>query len=397
MTIRTNAPPEELADEGVKAGVEQEEVEHFSTHEPFDPASISISSKVVALDTVLRRIRNSTIKLAPNFQRNYVWDDQRKSLLIESMMLRIPLPMFYVSEDKDGVWEVVDGLQRLTTIRDFILGPDDDGKGFALKGLEFWGELFDGKMFFDIEKRMNVARIINNIMEAELSFTIINPDTPEKVKRNIFKRINTGGMRLSAQEIRHALYQGEATDLLKSLVSSNEYKSVIGETVKDNRMAGRELIMRYLSFNLRGWRSFKGDMDSFLSDTMRWINGDITLENVKPYDRKQISSTFEKALSRNKRLFGDHAFRRSRANQRRTPVNKSLFEIWMYCFSRISDNFFEAIISRKKEFQVKYHDLLDYDDEFIDSIGRHGGDLIGVKNRYTKVVELLKEFKPSDD
>ncbi|MFP3612618.1 DUF262 domain-containing protein [Paraburkholderia sp. SIMBA_050] len=397
MTIQKNAAPEELADEGVKAGVEQEEAEHFSTHEPFDPASISISSKVVALDTVLRRIRNSTIKLAPSFQRNYVWDDQRKSLLIESMMLRIPLPMFYVSEDKDGVWEVVDGLQRLTTIRDFILGQDNDGKGFALKGLEFWGELFDGKMFFNIEKKMNVPRIINNIMEAELSFTIINPDTPEKVKRNIFKRINTGGMRLSAQEIRHALYQGEATDLLKLLVNSDAYRTVIGETVKDNRMAGRELIIRYLSFNLRGWRSFKGDMDSFLSDTMRWINGDLTLEKVPPYDRQRISSTFEMALSRNKRLFGDHAFRRSRADQRRTPVNKSLFEIWMYCFSRISEDFFTAIISRKKEFQVKYHDLLDYDDDFTDSIGRHGGDLVGVKNRYTKIVELLSEFKPSDD
>ncbi|MCA8214187.1 DUF262 domain-containing protein [Burkholderia cepacia] len=397
MTIRTNAAPEELADEGMKAGVEQEETEHFSTHEPFDPASISISSKVVALDTVLRRIRNSTIKLAPSFQRNYVWDDQRKSLLIESMMLRIPLPMFYVSEDKDGVWEVVDGLQRLTTIRDYILGPDDDGKGFALKGLEFWGERFDGKMFFDIDKKMNVARIINNIMEAELSFTIINPDTPEKVKRNIFKRINTGGMRLSAQEIRHALYQGEATDLLKLLVNSNEYKSVIGETVKDNRMAGRELIIRYLSFNIRGWRAFKGDMDSFLSDTMRWINGDITFDKVSPYDQGRISSIFEMALSRNKKLFGDHAFRRSRGDQRRTPVNKSLFEMWMFCFSRISDDFFASIISRKKEFQIKYYDLLDYDDDFIDSIGRHGGDLIGVKNRYTKIIELLNEFKPSND
>lgn len=305
--------------------------------------------------------------------------------------------MFYVSEDKDGVWEVVDGLQRLTTIRDYILGPDDDGKGFALKGLEFWGELFDGKMFFDIDKKMNVARIINNIMEAELSFTIINPDTPEKVKRNIFKRINTGGMRLSAQEIRHALYQGEATDLLKLLVNLNEYKSVIGETVKDNRMAGRELIIRYLSFNIRGWRAFKGDMDSFLSDTMRWINGDITFDKVSPYDQGRISSIFEMALSRNKKLFGDHAFRRSRGDQRRTPVNKSLFEMWMFCFSRISDDFFASIISRKKEFQIKYYDLLDYDDDFIDSIGRHGGDLIGVKNRYTKIVELLNEFKPSND
>ena len=112
---------EDLADEGVGSGVEREqEGNQFQTGDPFDPASISLSSKIVSLDTVLRRIRNHTITLAPNFQRNFVWDVKRKSLLIESMMLRIPIPMFYVSEDKDGVWEVVDGLQRLTTIKDFI-------------------------------------------------------------------------------------------------------------------------------------------------------------------------------------------------------------------------------------------------------------------------------------
>lgn len=393
MNTRLNEVHEELADEGVGSGVEQEQ-EHFQTHEPFDPASISLSSKVVALDTVLRRIKNSTIQLAPNFQRNYVWDPERKSLLIESMMLRIPLPMFYVSEGKDGVWEVVDGLQRLTTIRDFILGPDEDGKGFALKGLEFWADSFDGKTFFDIDKKMKASRIINNIMEAELSFTIINPDTPEKVKRNIFKRINTGGMRLSAQEIRHALYQGEATDLLKDLVTSNIYKTIIGDTVKDNRMAGRELILRYISFQLRGWQAFRGDMDSFLSDTMRWINGDLELEPSTPYDRANIKSTFSKALQRSNKLFGEHAFRRSRTNQRKTPINKSLFEIWMYCFSRINDAFFQSIVDNKDEFEEAYFQLLDEDEDFINAIGRHGGDLLGARNRYTKLVELVNNFKP---
>jgi len=391
MTTNKSYSKEELADEGEKSGIEQED-DPIETNEPFDPASISLTSKIVALDTVLRRIKNDTIRLAPDFQRNHVWDIARKSLLIESMMLRIPLPMFYVSEDSDGIWEVVDGLQRLTTIKDFILGEDNDGKGFKLKSLEFWGEKLNDMDFYSIENKSTMPRIINNIMEAELSFTIINPDTPEKVKRNIFKRINTGGMRLSMQEIRHALYQGPATKLLLKLVQCDAYKKVIGETIKDNRMGGRELILRYISFHLRGWTSYKGDMDSFLSDTMRYINGELKLETKSEYSESKITEDFSKALVRSQLLFGEHAFRRSRAgSHRKTPINKSLFEIWTYIFSRASKESFEIIKNNKTHFLSDYYSLLDDDEDFIDSIGRHGGDNIGVKNRYTKIIQLVKE------
>ena len=390
--LKNEQASEELSADGTGSGVEDEHSQ-FISHEPFDPASISLSSKVVALDTVLRRIKNATIQLAPSFQRSYVWNSQRKSLLIESMMLRIPLPMFYVSEDKDGAWEVVDGLQRLTTIRDFVLGEDNDGKGFKLKGLEFWGDLFDGKDFHYIENKMKMPRIVNNIMEAELSFTIINPDTPEKVKRNIFKRINTGGMPLSQQEIRHALYQGRSTKLLSSLVNSHAYNEFMGDTVNDSRMAARELILRYLSFNLRGWTKFKGDMDSFLSDTMRYINGDISIEVNISYSRDRAMSDFEKALTRCHEIFGEHMFRRSREGRRKTPVNKSLYDVWMYLFSRINQENFLQIKSEASRFRAEYHALLDRDADFVDAIGRYGGDLIGVRNRYNKLMKLVGRYK----
>lgn len=393
MTAHPKLIIEELADEGVASGVEQES-EAFHTVEPFDPASISLSSKVVALDAVLRRIRNKTIRLHPDFQRNAVWDVERKSLLIESMMLRIPLPMFYVSEDKDGIWEVVDGLQRLTTIRDFILGPDSDGKGFRLKGLEFWGGSFDGKDFYSIERRLETSRIVNNIMEAELSFTIINPDTPETVKRNIFKRINTGGMRLSTQEIRHALYQGEATELLKEMVSLPTYQDVLGGIVKDDRMAGRELALRYVAFSVRDWPAYKGDMDAFLSDTMRFINNEIVLESVNQYSLDKILTNFSKSLTRSEEMFGIHAFRRSRGKHRRTPINKALFDVWMYCFSRMRDSSYEVIKNNKESFLDMYYDMLDSDGDFIDSIGRYGGDALGVRTRYKKIIGLIKSFLP---
>ena len=384
---------EDLADEGVGSGVEREqEGNQFQTGDPFDPASISLSSKIVALDTVLRRIRNHTITLAPNFQRNFVWDIKRKSLLIESMMLRIPLPMFYVSEDKDGVWEVVDGLQRLTTIKDFILGEDGDGKGFKLKGLEFWGESFDGKDFHTINRKLDAARIINNVMEAELSFTIINPDTPEKVKRNIFKRINTGGMRLSTQEIRHALYQGEASDLLRELVDNPAYQKIVGKTVKDDRMAGRELVLRFISFYLRKREDFKGDMDEFLADTMRHVNKEHTIPLRISYNKIQLTEAFKRALIRSDSLFGEHAFRRSHENRRKTPVNKSLFEMWTVLLARINQLTFDSLIANKQQFLLKYHEMLD-DDAFADAIGKYGSDPAGVRDRYSRAITLLKEYQ----
>jgi hypothetical protein len=384
---------EEVADEGVLSGVEVEEDAEYSTSNPFNPDSISISSKVIALDTVLRRIKNQTIRLAPDFQRSFVWDKKRKGQLIESMILKIPLPMFYVAEDSNGIWEVVDGLQRLSTIRDFILGPDGDGKGDPLQGLEFWGELLKGKTFFELERDPKAVRIINNIMESELSFTIINPDTPETVKRNVFKRINTGGMRLSDQEIRHALYQGRSTKLLELLVNSKIFIKGTQGSVKDDRMAGRELILRFLAFNILGRENLKDGMDKFLSDAMMLINGETINEYVEVnFDIDEIVNKFHLGVLRSVELFGDHAFRNSWAPYRRAPVNKALFEVWINLLSSISENDFCCILKNKSEFLSGYRELLE-SGSFVDSISRHGGSYSGAKYRYEELNDLMESYR----
>jgi len=398
MAILTLDQNEELAEEGILSGVEieDEDISNESYEkEPFDTDSISITSKIVALDTVLRRIKNKTIKLAPDFQREYVWDIKRKSQLIESMMLKIPLPMFYVSEDKNGIWEVVDGLQRLTTIKNYVLGDDNDGKGFKLKGLEFWSEIYDGLDFFNLEKQASNVKVVNNILETELSFIVINPETPEKVKRNIFKRINTGGMRLSNQEIRHALYQGRASDLLKILVEDNVYSNVINNTVKDNRMAGRELILRFLSFYLLNYTTYKGDMDDFLSNTMRAINGeiDIPFKDIAIPDDIEIVKLFRTGLSRAYSLFGEHAFRKSLPNDaRKTPINKSLFELWLCVLSKMKENTYNTLNS-KKDLLIKRYSEIMQDDDFINSISRHGSSMQGAKHRREQILKLIREIK----
>lgn len=389
---------EELADEGIYAGVEKEIDDEYLTQEPFNPEDISISSKVVALDTIIRRIKNNTIKLAPDFQREFVWDKKRKSQLIESMVLKIPLPMFYVSEDKNGIWEVVDGLQRLSTIRDFVIGPDGDGKGDVLKKLEFLGDALEGKDFFRITKDEKASRMLNNIMESELSFTVINPGTPEKVKRNIFKRINTGGMRLSDQEIRHALYQGVATKLLHELVISDSYIRATQNSVKDNRMAGRELILRFLSFYILGRSHLKSSMDDFLSNTMRLINGErIEDIDVGVIEIDELTRSFNLGVLRSHEMFGEHTFRNSTPfTERKAPINKALFEMWINIFAKMDEVEYQELLINKSLFLRCYYKLLE-DQEFINSISRYGSSASGANERYSKTQTLLSSYMENDN
>lgn len=412
ITSEFDSTVQELAADGLPSGVEKDD-ENQNT-EPFDPASISIEPKVIPMDTLLRRLRQKTIRLAPTFQRKFVWDEARKSQLIESLMLRIPLPMFYVAANESGTWDVVDGLQRLTTIRDYLLGEELDEKGlrtvpeansFKLSKLEFWGHLFDGKSYNDIVKVQDHARIINNVLETELRFTVINPGTPEEVKRNIFKRINTGGMPLTAQEIRHALYQGRSTKLLEDLVSLHVFNNAVDSSVYDSRMAGRELILRFLAFYIHEQVQYTSDMDKFLSNTMRLINfaPDIPsneLNKIFRHDNQvpqfklptiaELKNSFELSMKRCSIFFGKYAFRKAIEGMRRTPVNKALFESWSNIFATMSDEKFQALLQSKRYFNAKYEQLL-YDNNFDRAISRDSSSNISAKYRYKELQTLINE------
>lgn len=403
---------EELGATGQPAGVEAEAVAGPS--EPFDPASISIEPKVVPMDTLLRRLRQGSIKLAPTFQRQFVWDQARRSQLIESLMLRIPLPMFYVAANEDGSWDVVDGLQRLTTIRDFLLGEERNEKNektvpeatsFALTKLEFWGERFNNKTFSQIERDSLHARIVNNIMETEMRFTVINPGTPEEVKRNIFKRINTGGMPLTAQEIRHALYQGHSSRLLEKLVALPFFKSAVDNSIDDSRMAARELVLRYLAFSLLGPKQYSGDMDRFLSDTMRLINcaPNVSEAQLKKIFRElppptmraisldELTERFELSMKRCRRFFGHYAFRKATPGMRRTPVNKALFESWANIFAGITESEYGALFDQKTLFFEEYEFLLT-EDELERAISRDASSISGIRYRYRTLSGLVSKM-----
>jgi hypothetical protein len=195
----TDAPDEENHDQ---SGVEEEKEEQGLVIErPFDPEKIKVKTKAALVDSIVKRISHGEIDLAPDFQRHArIWNAPRKARLIESLLLRIPLPVFYVAADASENWSVVDGLQRMTTINDFVNGI------FPLSELEYLTQ-FNGFKFDDLPRPMG-----RRISETELVVHVIEPGTPEEVMFNIFSRINTGGMRLNDQEIRHALHKGPARD-----------------------------------------------------------------------------------------------------------------------------------------------------------------------------------------
>ena len=404
------------------AGIEDDESNDKESTEdetdPFNPEDISIDTRLVTMETLLRRLEQGSIQLNPDFQRQEVWNDVRKSQLIESLMLKIPIPMFYVSSDEKGNWSVVDGLQRISTFRDFILGPkfmknssrfqSEKGNGMALTGLEFWKSL-NG---FTMNKLPR--HLYNRILESEFTFTIVNPGTHEEVKRNIFKRLNTGGMPLSSQEIRNALYTGPSTILLNELAQTKEFKEATCYSIHALRMEDCELVLRFIAFLLRKPTTYKRtqNIDTWMSDTMIILNSlpnldtrelkkcvqqrTIILSDIEELSFDQIRELFLTAMRRAKKLFGKHAFRKSTPNMRRRPINKSLFEIWNVLLCEMSEEQFAIFYKNRNKMIPDYRAILD-DPDFGIAISRDSMRHTSVAMRYNNLKDLVKKYSVEDD
>ena len=386
----------------------EEEVFDLKSY-PFDPEDISIDKKPMVMDAIIRRFKQGTIIMHPDFQREEVWTKETKSRLIESLLLRIPITMFYVSADEEGKMTVVDGLQRMSAIRDFVLKEDFKptntkglGDGMRLQGLEFLIQ-YEGMTFNELPIIMQ-----NRINETEFTFTIINPGTPEEVKRNIFKRINTGGEGLKPQEIRNALYAGKATELLKNLATSPAFKKATTSSVRSNRMESYEVVLRGIAFILRDADSYpkNGNMDKFLGDTMVILNSypgfsdreilrlekmeGLDLSSIKKDRIDNLEEIFKLSMRRAKSLFGFHAFRKSYGDKRRSPINKALFELWCSTLAVMDDNDFNKL-RNNSQFWEEYNKLLD-DDKFNIYISRDSWKPTSVRKRYEIINDLIKKY-----
>ncbi len=344
---------------------------------PYDTAKLKVEQRSISVFQALRKIEKQEIILEPDFQRAFVWDEVRQSRLIESILIRIPLPAFYIDATDSVRWAVVDGLQRLSTLYRFCRVP-----GFALKGLEFLTEL-DGKTFSSLPQNYKV--LIED--DTQLIFNNLLPETPPKAKFTIFSRVNTGGMQLNAQEIRHALLQGPITKLLKELSSSARFLKTTDRAIDSTRMADRELILRAIAFAKFGTKNYRefDDLNTFLVDAMERFNGEVSAEELR-----ELGERFLVSVEAVKTIFGRYAFRKfGGPGTRRGPINKALFEAMTVAVMNIAER--GLLIERKDTVVHGLAALLANDEEFFNAVTYGTGKTSAVQKRFGAVQVLLEK------
>ena len=356
---------------------EPEDPNQESFQAPFDSSKIKVQTVPVLVGQLISRLDYDEIDLSPEFQRSDgVWDNTRRSRLIESLLLRIPIPLFYVAADVNDDWSVVDGVQRISTIYDFVKNK------FPLTRLEYRNDLND-KLHRQLPRSMQ-----RRIDETQLVMNVIQPGTPEEVMFNIFNRINTGGVPLTAQEVRNALVKGPVRNYLKRLAESDQFLKATANSVNAKRMADRECVLRFLAFYITPWENYAAkSLDAHLVKTMKIIN------KMSENRRAFIEDRFRNSMLAAARIFGDNAFRKLNVeSSRRSPVNKSLLETWSVQLAHCSDEQIDRLVDRRAEIVDQFSDLLRKNTEFENSISYSTGSRKRIQTRFVTIRNLIEGF-----
>ena len=362
-------------DPALTATLDGTEYEDTGIAKPFNPTLINILTKQMSLDTLIKRIELNEIDLSPDFQRNEVWNPTARARLIESLLIRIPLPAFYMDATDENHWLVVDGLQRLSTLRDFVLN-----RTMKLVNFEFLTD-FHKRGFDDLPR--NYQR---RIEETQVTVYLIEKGTPPEVKFNIFKRINTGGLPLTSQEIRHALNQGPVTSYLKELANSEEFQQATRQGVSDQANGSPGMRAQISGFHPNAPQEYRAsDFDAFLSDAMAALNKMTSREGT--IGRKANQGTECIACDiRRCRIPEAHSQEPSKS-----PVNKALFEVWTVTLDNQSDESLHRLKASSTKVKHQVDSFMRNDSEFINAVSQGTGDIKKVQLRFEKFGKVIEE------
>ena len=363
--------------------IETEDPQFRDIERPWDPESIRVATNSFSLRNMIDLIAEGSLDLAPDFQRLQVWKEVQRAQLIESILLQIPLPAFYFAEDAEGMLQVVDGVQRLSTIYDFVTGGNSGKEGFPLNGLEYLADV-KGKRFDDLPNLWK-RRIHNTQIVAH----VIAPTTPHDVMYDIFRRINTGGTPLTGQEIRHCVAKKRSRTFLKRLVASPAFEKATPPTLQDHkRMVDHEVALRFTAF----WHltpekySIDETLDGFLLQTIRDIDDPEVLDD-RALDG--ISVAFARGLYLAHEVFGDDAFRKWPTNSyRRNPFNRALFEAWTVELAKADAG---AVTISKRNICRSAREAMTTDDAYISSVSSATGYSVSVHTRFEKTRSIIME------
>ncbi len=370
---------------------EESTVEQEPEPDPYDPDKIKIRRDYFSIREVFDMIQDDkTIDLNPDFQRYFVWDNGQKSLLIESVLLGIPIPLFYFAENRDRSFNVVDGLQRLSTFHQFMTNQ------FPLKNLEYLGVEYNGKYFkADPEQKIPAGKALpeamsRRIRQTQLVVNVIEASSPAKVKYDIFKRINTGGKPLNNQEIRNCVAKTTTRNLLRKMSQTDLFRQATGNSVSSQRMDDQELALRFAGFYLvrKKKLQYNGNMTNFL---------DLTIERLNESENQHIDihQAFERALKNCFHLFGQYCFRKClpehlKLGARRQGINKSLFTSWTAILSEKDPNLVQRFNTKEKFARLQASEFMKKD-AFFDTVRNKTNDRLVLEAVFAKTESLVQE------
>ena len=351
----------------------EEEIEGIGTSEdeslgeyPLDTLLIRNENRTV--HDILRRIDQGRYIMDPDFQRDFIWTPDKQSKLIESVLMRIPLPVFYIAENSDGKMVVVDGLQRLSTFKNFV-----DGE--LRLTLPHQPELHR-KYFEELSPKLK-----NRVEDCNLILYVVDAKAPDRARLDIFERVN-GGAPLTRQQMRNCLYMGPATRFLKEEANESLFVEATGRSLNTAAMRDREFVNRFCGFQLLSLDEYRGDMDVFLAKTLELMN------KLEPGQLQTLSDRLRTGLINNLKVFGRHAFRKHSAGQEtRSTINASLWDVLTIGLAHYEEREVEM---RADNLREAFHRLLE-DPDFDDAITRGTNQVKRVRQRFESAGDMLQE------
>ncbi|MFG0397932.1 DUF262 domain-containing protein [Pseudomonas sp. zjy_11] len=329
--------------------------------------SVSFDSYDVTVRQLYDMISEEIIDVTPEYQRHFVWSQERQSQLIESILLGIPVPSLFMATNKDSTWEVIDGLQRLTTIVNFIGKQDvidlisEDCKPLVLKGLEKLDTL-NSLTFEKIPKPIQLM-----FMTRPIRITVLNDKSDFGLRFDLFERLNTGGVILHPQEIRNCVYLGPFNDFIKECSKFQPLKNCLklGSNAEKNGNI-EELVLKFFAY-------FE-NRDDFVHSVKGFLN-DYTAKKSESFkNKKQLKTLFEKTFTLLEKHLPDGVVRSNRKNT--TPL---------ILFEAISVGVADAITAGKTVNPTKLQALLN--DKNLATL------TTGATNSRKKLTERIKYVK----
>ena len=330
------------------------------------------------------KYKRGKLIIQPDFQRHFVWDAQKSSRLIESALLDIPLPVIYLSEEKDGNEYVIDGQQRLTAFFSFIDSKFPDGKDFKLSGLKVITEL-NKKSYKELKDKLQ-----DKIRYCKIRTITFRRESEPDLKFEIFERLNTGAVSLNDQELRNCIYRGTYNKLLKELSKDTDFMYLLGLKTPDKRMKDVGLVLRFAAFYHFTYLNYKPPIRKFLSNDME------EYQFISEGKVIELKYAFKNANAIIKSLLGDHAFKRFYKGNDKNPngywepkkFNASLYDILMNSFSKEDKNKVYQNLDSIREALIN---LMTTDQEFIDAIELSTSSIQAVTKRFDKWRLTLQE------